>query len=128
MPTNVLFPCGERQTVRLVPVHVDRSANDAPWHEPKVGLGAGKNPVERSTTGDGAAQRLTFAHHNVRTVVAWRFDHAQGYGLNTDNQRRVFTDDLLNANKILVKYTERIGLFKVDTARTRCFGQRFKVQ
>ena len=48
-------------------------------------------------------------------------DHAQGHGLDADDERRVVADDGLHSGEALVKHTQRVGLFEVNTARASGF-------
>ena len=128
MPANVLLTGGERQTVGFFSINIDASADDSARHEAKVRLGAGKDTVQRAATSDRTSEWLTFTDHDVGAVVAGSLNHAEGDGLNTHDEGRVFADDFLDAGQPFIQHAKRVWLFKVDAARTCSLAQGVEVK
>ena len=125
---NVLFSGGERQTVGFLAVNVDGTSNDTTGHQTQVGFGASEDTVQRTSTGDRAAERLTFADYDVRTVMTGCLNDPERDGLHAHDEGRVWTDDLFHGGEAFIENPERVGLFQVDAARACCFLECIEVK
>ena len=128
MTADVLLTGGQGQAERGLLVLVDCATDDASGHLTHVGLRAGEDAVDWTAGGHRRAEGLSFADHDVRTVVARRLVKAERDRVDAHDEGGMLTDDALHADKARVEQTERVGLLDVDRTRTGGFRHRSGVQ
>ena len=130
LPSDVLFARLERQDVSLFAPRVNRPADYAPGHLANVVALAGEQPDVGASERGRHSQRLPFADHYVRAVVARRPEHSQRDRIRARHQQRARVVGEFRQPLHVLHVAEEVGL--LDYHAGRLFvnlrsGRRYRV-